>query len=381
MLQDIDIVDQVGLVLTSFSHGNSIEKLPDGNYLMSGRRSYAIYKISAKDGSIMWRLGGKKSDFKLSHFKFTGQHDARFHTQNETHMIISFLDNASGPGRPHKTNDYSRGLLLALDLKSMTAEVIAHHDHPHEGYAPARGNYQTLANGNAFLGWTVGSLQSEHTPNGDVIMEAKFKSGVKSYRNYKFPWVGRPSMPPDVYSGTAVVENATTTMVYVSWNGATEVGSWILYKSTANGTTMELVASTLRQGFETMLTYPGFASYVVVEALDRDGKPLGESQVVTTIPPPDKLDPAVIQEAQWLEHASEASTGDDVDTWQADVVSAFNNPVVTFVCGILFCAAAGLSAWAFWSARRKGAFSWRRKAQSYEPVSREDMEGDGNRGG
>lgn len=55
--------------LTPESHGNSIEKLPDGDYLLSGRRTYAVYKISHKDGSIVWRLGGKKSDFKIDgHF-------------------------------------------------------------------------------------------------------------------------------------------------------------------------------------------------------------------------------------------------------------------------------------------------------------------------
>ena len=40
-----------------FFHMNSVDKNADGDYLISARYTNAIYKISGKDGSIIWRFG------------------------------------------------------------------------------------------------------------------------------------------------------------------------------------------------------------------------------------------------------------------------------------------------------------------------------------
>jgi hypothetical protein len=82
------------LTTDSSSHTNSIDKDQEGNYLISMRYTSTIYKISGKDGSIIWRLGGKLSDFKTD-FNFSSQHDAKFYSQNSSMTVISFLDNAS----------------------------------------------------------------------------------------------------------------------------------------------------------------------------------------------------------------------------------------------------------------------------------------------
>ena len=78
------------------------------------------------------------------------------------------------------------------------------------------------------------------------------------------------------------VENIPTTVVYVSWNGATEVLSWRLYKSNSNGKRTEIVASARRLGFETILSYPSYASNVIAEALDANGSTLGTSSGFST---------------------------------------------------------------------------------------------------
>ena len=89
-----------------------------------------MYKISAKDGSVVWRFGGKKSDFEFNDH-FSGQHNARVQMQNSTHTLISFLDNAFAPSQhPVHTNDYSRGLLVSLrtDKSPMTAEILERYE-------------------------------------------------------------------------------------------------------------------------------------------------------------------------------------------------------------------------------------------------------------
>src|SRR5215211_6791952 len=61
-----------------YFHINSIDVDHDGNLLVSARETFAVYKIDRKTGEVMWRLGGKKSDFEMGPgARFAFQHDAR----------------------------------------------------------------------------------------------------------------------------------------------------------------------------------------------------------------------------------------------------------------------------------------------------------------
>src|SRR6266516_3344401 len=82
------------LLLTWSSHLNSVDKNDEGDYLVSGRHTSSMMKISGANKSVIWRLGGKKSDFVLDGFNFTGQHDARFRGGNSSVQLISLFDNA-----------------------------------------------------------------------------------------------------------------------------------------------------------------------------------------------------------------------------------------------------------------------------------------------
>ena len=50
-----------------FFHLNSISPDPwgDGNFLISSRNTWAAYEINHHSGSILWRIGGKKSSFRM----------------------------------------------------------------------------------------------------------------------------------------------------------------------------------------------------------------------------------------------------------------------------------------------------------------------------
>src|ERR671911_2142269 len=61
-----------------YFHVNSIDVDHDSNLLISGRDTFTVYKIDRSTGEIMWRLGGKKSDFEMGPgTRFAYQHDAR----------------------------------------------------------------------------------------------------------------------------------------------------------------------------------------------------------------------------------------------------------------------------------------------------------------
>jgi hypothetical protein len=216
-----------------YVHANSIDKTPEGDYIISCRHSNAIYKVSKDGGHVIWRLGGVKSDFEhKDDFVFSRQHDIRYRGGNETHTIVSMLDNAKGLDGDDPTHEFSRGLLISLDESSspMQAEIIAHYDHPkaEDMLAFRRGNYQPLPNGNVFMCWSERALQSEHSEDGTMLMQAKLvPKWLGTYRTYKFEFVGQPDDPPDVVGKTVDLQTGggTKTNVFVSWNGATEVVS------------------------------------------------------------------------------------------------------------------------------------------------------------
>src|SRR3954447_637119 len=48
-----------------YIHVNAIDEEPNGNLLISGRNTHAVYEVNRRTGKVIWRLGSKKSDFKL----------------------------------------------------------------------------------------------------------------------------------------------------------------------------------------------------------------------------------------------------------------------------------------------------------------------------
>ena len=48
-----------------YLHANSVALDADGNFIVSARQTRAVYKLSRRTGDVLWRLGGKRIDFKL----------------------------------------------------------------------------------------------------------------------------------------------------------------------------------------------------------------------------------------------------------------------------------------------------------------------------
>ena len=202
---------------------------------MCARFTDAIYLVSGETGEIIWTLGGRNSDFAQD-FVFSRQHDARFVSHNETHTVISLLNNASDEG--NQMEDASSAMIVAIERKSkpLVARLLARYVRPDHGLTRLRGNVQMLPStgnftgnvtSNVFVGWSQQGYQAEYLANGTVVMEAKFTSDrYSTYRAYKFPFLGRPAEPPVLkaflYGDSP---NNLNTVMYISWNGATDVDS------------------------------------------------------------------------------------------------------------------------------------------------------------
>lgn len=101
-----------------------------------------IYYISGADGSILWRLSGKLSNFSMgTNATFWYQHDARFQSDNTVSPFnISLFDNAAGGyGDAEPT---ARGIVLSVDTSAMTAELVYAVAPSFNTTAPSQGSHQ-----------------------------------------------------------------------------------------------------------------------------------------------------------------------------------------------------------------------------------------------
>jgi hypothetical protein len=255
-----------------YFHMNSIEVEPNGNFLVSARNTHALYEIDRKTKKVLWRLGGKKSDFKMgAGTNFAWQHDARRHADG----TITIFDNGAAP----PVEKFSRVLVLRTSAKKAT--LVRSYHHPQRLLAPFEGNAQFLPNGNIVVGWGAQPYVSELSRTGALLFDAYFGDGkppgedADSYRAYRFPWHGQPRDRPVV-----VVAGDTA---YSSWNGATDVVRWQVLAGPAAGQ-LKPVQTVAKNGFETPIRLTKSAAFYAVKALGRDGKALGTSAAVAPQP-------------------------------------------------------------------------------------------------
>jgi hypothetical protein len=255
-----------------YFHANSVGLAADGNILASARHTWGTYKIDRHTGKVIWRLGGKKSDYPLDEkLKFAWQHDFRQRRDG----TYSIFDNGTGIPDAGKTRDYSRGLVLRLDEAKRTAALVAEFVHPNRLSAPTQGNFRELADGGSFIGWGQLPYFTEYGPDGTVRLAGHLPLDNQSYRAYKAEWAGVPLDQPAL--GLRVEGN--TVVASASWNGSTRVAKWRARSGTQPVALGQSVEAD-RTGFETTLQIQGLPEYVVVEALDPAGKVLGASAAI-----------------------------------------------------------------------------------------------------
>ncbi len=248
-----------------YFHVNAVDVAADGNLIVSARNTWAAYKVNRQTGRILWRLGGKRSDFTFGRgARFEWQHDVREHA----HGLVSVFDNAAAPQEAPQ----SRALLLALDTKRMHASLVNGYTHrPDPVLAHFFGNAQVLGNGDVFVGWGGSPYVTEFTRDGAIAFDARLPHGGQSYRAFRFPWVGRPADRPALAARAGVL--------HASWNGSTEVVSWQLLQG-AGAAELRSGPIVARTGFETVLTPSPQTRRAAVVAFDRSGAPLGTSLTI-----------------------------------------------------------------------------------------------------
>ena len=253
-----------------YFHVNAISIAPDGNLLVSARNTSTIYKIGRSTGQVAWQLGGKRSSFTMGPgATFWFQHHVLPQGQN----TLSIFDDG---GAPPTKEPQSRAILLNLDTGAMRATLQRSYVHPAGLAAANQGSMQVLADGQVLVGWGNLPYFSQFTADGTLILDGQFPVGDQSYRAFTAAWTAHPTDKP---AAAARVNPAGGSVVYASWNGATEVKTWtVLAGKTADA--LAKVGSQQRSGFETMITVNSAGPFFAVTAQDADGHVLGQSATV-----------------------------------------------------------------------------------------------------
>jgi Arylsulfotransferase (ASST) len=271
-LEHVDVSESYASLADQYDylHANSIDVAPDGNLLISARHTFALYKLDRQTGQVIWRLGGKQSDFQMGRdAQFFWQHDARALGAN----MITVFDDGAGPS---KDESQSRAIALEVDEAAKTARLARSFRHPKPLLADAMGSARTLPDGHVIVGWGTEPYISEFAPDGRLLADAHFESGSASYRAFRHPWQARPSEPP---VATAKRTPDGGRGLYVSWNGATEVSHWELSRGPSPDA-LRPVGIAQRRGFETMIPLKAGGGYARATAVDGAGRRLAGSRVV-----------------------------------------------------------------------------------------------------
>jgi len=251
-----------------YLHANSVDVDRDGNLIVCARSTHAVYKIDRRSGQVIWRLGGKRSDFAMGPgATFAWQHDAR----RQADGSITLFDDAASPAVERQ----SRGLVLVLDEQRRRASLRRSYVHPQPLLTASQGNLQVLPNGNALVGWGAQPYVSEFDAAGHLVFDAHMHAPGQSYRALRQPWAGTPVEPPAV----VLVSSVERTTAHVSQNGATSVAAWVLLSGVSD-TRLRPVARRARAGFETAIPVAQTGRYLAVRALDARGRTLSQSPAV-----------------------------------------------------------------------------------------------------
>lgn len=168
---------QDNMVTHDYMHLNSLYIDPrDGNLICSFRNMDQVVKINRKTGNIMWRLGGKNSDFPLSSDqRFVRQHNVTLTDNNQTLLMY---DNGDINLRP-----YTRILEFKLDEINKKLVGYKAFNLPNKMFFQFRGSVQKT-DSSYFIGSGEVKYMEINYNTGQIILDKDLSS--LSYRVLRY---------------------------------------------------------------------------------------------------------------------------------------------------------------------------------------------------
>jgi hypothetical protein len=255
-----------------YFHINSVQQAADGNLIVSARNTWTVYDVDHRTGEVVWRLGGKHSDFKMGPGTTTAyQH----HVRSWPGGLFTIFDN----GTAHHGHAQSRGIIERVDPAKRTATLVRAFTHFPQLLSSFEGSVQPVAHGNTFIGWGALPYFTQFGAKGKQIYDGRFVDENSSYRAYRSPWSAQPDTPPAL---AVSASGDGTAHLYASWNGATDVTGWRVFAGPRPDALVP-VGNANRTGFETQIVVHSGEPYFAVQALG--GASLLGTSPVQPLPP------------------------------------------------------------------------------------------------
>jgi len=206
-----------------WNHMNAIALDKDGNILLSVRHFNEITKINRKDSSIIWRLGGKRNQFKFTNdsIMFFGQHDIR--RINNGNITLYDNGRVEGPFHASTAKEY------VLDEVNHTATLAWKYIQDSTLYSTGLGNVQRLSNGNTLVDYgdyiKSNIIFSVVNTAGSKVFEITSNDSLLSYRGFNYftlPWkLNRPQITCSLSGGKYYLDAGAGHAKYLWSNGDT----------------------------------------------------------------------------------------------------------------------------------------------------------------
>ncbi len=172
-------------------HINAVKLDYDGNLLIDARDTWTTYKVSLTSGNIIWQLGGKDSDFTLqaapgqtldsANEIFAWQHDPEPIGDNE----YTFFDNESSGTA---LLPYSRAITVKLNPGAKSRLSWPPTTSPRGFPRPHRAMRRRPATEISSSAGESCLTSPSSIPQGKLIFNAEFPTGVNTYRAYLLLW-------------------------------------------------------------------------------------------------------------------------------------------------------------------------------------------------
>ncbi|WP_457207729.1 aryl-sulfate sulfotransferase [Nocardioides sp. P5_C9_2] len=212
----VDLAEERVSMSGDYAHLNSVAVLPDGDLLASFRNLTAVFKIARTahdgyaEGEVIWRLGGRRSDFDFVGDPWGGQcaqHTATMTSKPGEAPRIMVFDNGSfnicvdqsQPDGPLRARLSSRAVEYELDEDAGTATLVWEHapTDPSSGrpfFGEFTGSAFRMPNGNTLIGWgnnVAETTASEVDAAGRVVWTLQNPDDgagnpVPNYGSYRF---------------------------------------------------------------------------------------------------------------------------------------------------------------------------------------------------
>jgi hypothetical protein len=256
-----------------YFHGNTVSLDTDGNLLVSARNTWGIYKINIKTGQTIWEVGAR-GDSTLAE-PWCYQHDIE---SSGNGLYSLFDDGGQGPGCQGATKHEARGLIIRVDPSQQPASVtlVRSFVRTPAAYPGCCGNLQSLPGGASLIDWGNQPTLTQYSDTGAVDMMLSMSAW--SYRGYRFAWTGLPLTRPAV----AARRGQSTTTVWASWNGSTQVQAWRVWAGSDSGQLRPVGPARPKTGFETRIILHHLYGRVEVQAIGTHQTVLSTSRVLSS---------------------------------------------------------------------------------------------------